>query len=107
MAAGQKRNTVLVPAAQQALQQLKQEVASELGIQNYQGYLGDVPARLNGAVGGNMVRRMIAAVEQALIQQTASQVQAGFQQGLNSSLSSSSSPRRNAESVQRPVPPAQ
>ena len=82
MAAGQKRNTALVPAAQQALEQLKQEVASELGIQNYQGYLGDVPARLNGAVGGNMVRRMIAAAEQALIQQTASQVQAGFQQGL-------------------------
>lgn len=82
MALGQKRNVPVVPQAAQALEQLKQEIASELGIQNYQGYLGDVPARINGAVGGNMVRRMIAAAEQALIQQTASQVQAGFQHGL-------------------------
>lgn len=82
MALGQKRNVPVVPAAAQALENLKQEVASELGIPNYQGYLGDVPARVNGAVGGNMVRRMIAAAEQALIQQTASQVQAGFQHGL-------------------------
>jgi len=82
MAQGQKRNRALVPQAQSALERLKQEVATELGIPNYQGYLGDVPARLNGAVGGNMVRRMIAAAEQALIQQTAAQVQAGFRQGL-------------------------
>jgi len=82
MALGQKRNVPVVPQAAQALEALKHEIASELGIQNYQGYLGDVPARVNGAVGGNMVRRMIAAAEQALIQQTASQVQAGFQHGL-------------------------
>src|SRR5690554_1723699 len=66
MAAGQKRNTALVPGAYQALEQFKQEVASELGITNYQGYLGDVPSRINGAVGGHMVRRMIAAAEQSL-----------------------------------------
>jgi len=66
MAEGQRRNQVVVPQARQALDQLKFEVARELGIPNYQGYLGDVPSRLNGAVGGNMVRRMIAFAEQHL-----------------------------------------
>ena len=59
----------LVPNAQTALDRFKQEVAAELGIQNYQGYLGDVPSRINGAVGGHMVRRMVAAAEQSLIDQ--------------------------------------
>src|SRR5690606_16853710 len=39
MAQGQKRNRALVPQAQSALERLKQEVATELGIPNYQGYL--------------------------------------------------------------------
>jgi hypothetical protein len=68
MAEGQKTNTPVVPQASQALEQFKQQVASELGITNYSGYLGDVPSRLNGAVGGNMVRRMIALAEQNLAQ---------------------------------------
>ncbi len=69
MAAGQKRNTLVVPQAQQAMEQFKQETAAEIGIQNYQGYLGDVPAKLNGAVGGNMVRKMIQAYEQQFANQ--------------------------------------
>jgi len=68
MAEGQKTNQPVVPQASQALEQFKQQVASELGITNYSGYLGDVPSRLNGAVGGNMVRRMIALAEQNLAQ---------------------------------------
>lgn len=70
-----------------ALQRFKQEVASELGIQNYQGYLGDIPSRLNGAVGGHMVRRMIAAAEQSLVDQTTTAVRAGFQAGLSGGAS--------------------
>ena len=66
MAQGQRRNQVIVPQARQGLDQLKYEVASEIGLPNYQGYLGDVPSRLNGAVGGNMVRRMIQFAEQNL-----------------------------------------
>jgi len=66
MAEGQKTNQILNPQARQAMDQFKQQVASELGITNYQGYLGDVPSRLNGAVGGNMVRRMIALAENSL-----------------------------------------
>jgi hypothetical protein len=82
MAAGSRSNTALVPGATAALDRFKQEVASELGIQNYQGYLGDIPSRLNGAVGGHMVRRMIAAAEQSLIDQTTTAVRSGFQAGL-------------------------
>lgn len=66
MAEGQRTNRVLVPGARQALDQFKYQVASELGLPNYQGYLGEIPARQHGAVGGNMVRRMIQLAEQQL-----------------------------------------
>lgn len=58
-------NQILVPQARQALEQLKQEAASEVGIPNYQaqGYKGDLPSRVNGSVGGQMVKRMIALAE--------------------------------------------
>ncbi len=56
----------LVPQASKGLEQLKFETAAELGIPNYQGYLGDVPSRVNGSVGGNMVKKMVAAYEQNL-----------------------------------------
>lgn len=65
---GGSSNRALIPHARVGLDQLKFEVAQELGIPNYHGYLGDVPARINGAVGGNMVRRMIALAQQQLAQ---------------------------------------
>lgn len=68
MAAGQRSNRKLIPQASQAMEQFKYETAAELGIPNYQGYLGDVPSRVNGSVGGNMVKKMIAAYEQSLAQ---------------------------------------
>lgn len=74
MARGQQsRNRALLPQAAAALDQFKYEVASELGInRQYQtGYWGDISARECGAVGGHMVRRMIAAAEQALLEQAA------------------------------------
>lgn len=88
MAQGQRTgNQALLPQARQALDQFKYEVAQELFPQNgYQipqgGYWGDIPSRLNGAVGGHMVRRMIAAAEQALIEQTVSGVRTGFRSAL-------------------------
>lgn len=85
MAQGQRSNKALIPAARRALDQFKYEVAQELGIQVPQhGYWGDIPSRLNGAIGGNMVRRMIAAAEQSLIDQATVGVQSGFRQALNS-----------------------
>ncbi|MHB1126351.1 MAG: small, acid-soluble spore protein, alpha/beta type [Bacillota bacterium] len=63
------RNQVLVPGARSGLEQLKYEVANEVGIPNYAAIdKGELPAKMNGAVGGNMVRRMIAAYEQSLAQ---------------------------------------
>lgn len=60
-------NQLVVPQARQAMEQLKQEAASEVGITNYaQGYKGDLPSRVNGSVGGQMVKRMIALAESQL-----------------------------------------
>ncbi|WP_409302186.1 small, acid-soluble spore protein, alpha/beta type [Peribacillus sp. SCS-155] len=56
------RNKLLVPGAQQALDQMKTEIANEFGVQ-----LGaDTTARANGSVGGEMVKRMIQMAEQQL-----------------------------------------
>lgn len=60
MAAGKK----LVPQASDALNSFKYEIANELGIQAPQGgYWGNVSSRDCGAVGGNMVRKMISFAE--------------------------------------------
>ncbi|NMB12339.1 MAG: alpha/beta-type small acid-soluble spore protein [Firmicutes bacterium] len=70
MGTGQKRNQPLVQQAYNALEQFKYETANELGIQvPAEGYWGHISSRDCGAVGGNMVRKMIAAAEQSLINQ--------------------------------------
>lgn len=85
MAAGSNRsNTPVVAQSREALRKLRDEVANELNIDTSKikgGYWGWLPAREAGAVGGHMVKRMIEAAEQSLIQQTAAQVRAGFTQG--------------------------
>jgi hypothetical protein len=53
------------------MEAFKWETASELGIQVPEGgYMGDLPSRMNGAIGGNMVKKMIAAYENSLAQGT-------------------------------------
>lgn len=66
-----RRNRILVPQARQAMDQFKYEMASELGInpEYKSGYWGNISSRECGAVGGHMVRRMIAEAEKSLIQQ--------------------------------------
>lgn len=62
----------VVPEAHKALDNMKYEIAAELGIPVYQGsedYWGHVSSRDCGAVGGKMVRRMIEMAERALVQQ--------------------------------------
>ena len=82
MAKGQKSNRLLVQQAANALEQMKWEVAQELGIQVPQGgYMGDVPSRITGAMGGEMVRRMISAAEQSLINQSTGNLSSTVQQG--------------------------
>jgi hypothetical protein len=41
------------------LQNLKNEVASEMGVHFNEGYNGDFTARQCGSVGGGMVKRMV------------------------------------------------
>ncbi|HWI53221.1 MAG TPA: alpha/beta-type small acid-soluble spore protein [Symbiobacteriaceae bacterium] len=65
--AGNNNNDLVVNGSRQALNQLKNETASELGIPNYaQTYKGDLPSRVNGSVGGYMVKKMIALAETQL-----------------------------------------
>jgi len=67
-------NQKLVPQAINALNQFKYEVAQELNINpEYKtGYWGNITSRECGAVGGHMVRKMIASAEQALASQATS-----------------------------------
>ncbi|NMB25040.1 MAG: alpha/beta-type small acid-soluble spore protein [Firmicutes bacterium] len=79
MGTGQKKNQLMVTNAYNAMEQFKYETANELGIQVPDGgYWGHVTSRDCGAVGGNMVRKMIAAAEQALIDQAASNAPKNF-----------------------------
>lgn len=53
-------NQTLVASAEQAIEQMKYEIASEFGVQ-----LGaDTTARENGSVGGEITKRLVAFAEQ-------------------------------------------
>ena len=57
---------VNVPEARAALDNMKFEIARELGINFKQGYNGDLSSRDNGYVGGYMVKRLIQQAENQL-----------------------------------------
>ena len=59
-------NKINVPEARQAMNNMKQEVANELGITLNNGYNGDISARDAGYIGGNMVKKMIEAQEKQM-----------------------------------------
>ena len=50
---------LVVPEAKNALDNMKYEIASQHGVNLKKGYNGDLTARQNGTVGGQMVKRMI------------------------------------------------
>ncbi|KAF0994127.1 alpha/beta-type small acid-soluble spore protein [Geobacillus thermoleovorans] len=55
-------NQLLVPGAQQALEQMKYEIAQEFGVS-----LGaDTTSRANGSVGGEITKRLVAMAQQQL-----------------------------------------
>ncbi|QQE78306.1 alpha/beta-type small acid-soluble spore protein [Alicyclobacillus sp. SO9] len=67
MATGQRSNTHVVKQATKALEQMKYEVAQELGIQVPQdGYWGTMTTRDTGSIGGNITRKLVALAEQQL-----------------------------------------
>lgn len=58
-------NKIVVPAARQALDQMKLEIASELGMANYDSLdKGNLPSRQNGYVGGYMTKRLVEMAQQ-------------------------------------------
>ena len=59
-------NRINVPEARQAMENMKQEVASELGITLNKGYNGNLSSKDAGHIGGNMVRKMIEAQERTM-----------------------------------------
>ena len=59
-------NRINVPQAKQAMEQFKMQAANEVGVNLKNGYNGDLTSREAGAVGGQMVKKMIEAYEQGL-----------------------------------------
>jgi hypothetical protein len=60
MADNKSSNQLVVPGAQQAIDQMKYEIASEFGVQ-----LGpDATARANGSVGGEITKRLVQMAQQ-------------------------------------------
>ncbi|MTT32514.1 small, acid-soluble spore protein, alpha/beta type [Terrilactibacillus sp. BCM23-1] len=55
-------NQILVPGVEQALDQMKNEIAQEFGVK-----LGaDTTSRANGSVGGEITKRLVATAQQQL-----------------------------------------
>ena len=53
-------NQLLVPGAQQALDQMKYEIAQEFGV----NLGGEATARANGSVGGEITKRLVRQAQQ-------------------------------------------
>ena len=58
MANNSNGNQINVPQAKDALNNMKYEIARELGVNLKQGYNGDLTSRQAGSVGGQMVKKM-------------------------------------------------
>lgn len=62
-----RNNKSVVPEARAALNQMKTEIASELGLSNYENVdKGNLTSRQNGYVGGYMTKRLVESAERSL-----------------------------------------
>ncbi|HOS69800.1 MAG TPA: alpha/beta-type small acid-soluble spore protein [Bacillota bacterium] len=61
-----RNNQKVVPQATAALDRMKFEIASEVGVNLKEGYNGDISARDAGRVGGTMVKRLIEQAERSM-----------------------------------------
>jgi small acid-soluble spore protein A (major alpha-type SASP) len=71
MAAGQGGRQHVVPGIHKLMDNFKYEVAAELGLpvkQSSEDYWGNLTSRDCGAVGGQMVRKMIQIAQQQIAQ---------------------------------------
>lgn len=69
MGKGVKERKLLVAQAHKALDDMKYEIASELGLPVHQAsedYWGDIISRDAGRCGGQITKRLVAYAEQAL-----------------------------------------
>jgi len=55
-----------VPGASNALDKMKYEIASQVGVNLKQGYNGDLSSKDAGKVGGNITKKLIQMAEQQL-----------------------------------------
>lgn len=61
--ANSSSNSYVNPNAKAALDKMKYEVASEVGVNLKQGYNGDLTSKQAGTIGGTMVRKLIEKAE--------------------------------------------
>ena len=67
MSNNNNNNQKVVPQAKQALNQMKLDIANELGMSNYQQMdKGNLTARENGYVGGYMTKKLVEMAEQQM-----------------------------------------
>ena len=67
MSNNNNNNQKVVPQAKQALNQMKLEIANELGMSNYQQMdKGNLTARQDGYVGGYMTKKLVEMAEQQM-----------------------------------------
>ncbi len=62
----QNNNKIVVPEAKAAMEQFKQQAASEVGVTLNNGYNGELTSRQAGSIGGQMVKKMIESYENNL-----------------------------------------
>lgn len=55
----QNNNKIVVPEAKAAMEQFKQQAASEVGVTLNNGYNGELTSRQAGSIGGQMVNLMM------------------------------------------------
>ena len=64
--ANKNSNRIVVPEAKAAMEQFKQQAASEVGVNLKNGYNGELTSRQAGSIGGQMVKKMIEKYESDL-----------------------------------------
>ncbi|NLU50956.1 MAG: alpha/beta-type small acid-soluble spore protein [Syntrophomonadaceae bacterium] len=96
---GRRNNRILVPQARTAMDQFKQESASEVGVPLNQGYNGELTTRQAGSIGGQMVKKMILAYENGLA--------GGAQTSLNQVQDLQQIKQQNQQTVQNAGQPGQ
>jgi len=62
MANNNNSNQLLVSGAQQAIDQMKYEIASEFGV----NLGGETTSRANGSVGGEITKRLVSFAQQSM-----------------------------------------